>query len=140
MKKSLCLLALLLVACGKEEPKAEPKAVSPAAEVSPKPVVPEKKLPVAPQGELERMDPEKAKYIAIPNTPKDPEGKKVEKPATKPNATTPEEKKAPAPAAETKKAEVPAAEVKKAAAPGAETDKAAEPAPEVKKAAPAAQQ
>ncbi|WP_395736954.1 hypothetical protein [Prosthecobacter sp.] len=137
MKKSLCLIVLLLVACGKEEPKTEaPPVVSKAAETSPKPVVPEKKLPVAPQGELQRMDPEKAKYIAIPNTPKDPEVKKVDKPAPKPETTTPEVKK-PAVPTEVKKPET---EVKKPEATATEVQKAQAPATEVKAAAPAVQQ
>jgi hypothetical protein len=105
MKHALCLIALLLVACGKEEPKPEPKAQ--AAAVTPKPVPAKKLLPV-PQGKLPRMDPEKAKFIAVPSTPKDPEVKKVEKPAT-------ETKKATAPAAAANAAEQPIPEVKKAA-------------------------
>ncbi|MFN0080451.1 MAG: hypothetical protein ACKVY0_28615 [Prosthecobacter sp.] len=69
---SIALAGLLLSSCGKkEEPK--PVAAKPA---------PEKKTqsPV-PQGKLPQMDPEKAKFIAVPNTPKDPESKKDEKPA-----------------------------------------------------------
>ncbi len=108
MKHSLCLIALLLVACDKEEPKPEPKAQ--AAAVTPKPV-PAKKLPPVPQGKLPKMDPEKAKFIAVPSTPKDPEVKKVEKSAT---------------------------ETKKAAASATVTNAAVQPVPEVKKAAPAA--
>ena len=81
-----CLIALLLVACGKEapqpEPKAKPAAAPVSAPVSYKPVVPEKKLPPVPQGKLPQMDPEKAKFIAVPNTPKDPEVKPVEKATT----------------------------------------------------------
>ncbi len=102
MNHRLCLIALLLVACGKEAPQPAPKV--PAATSTPvslKPIVPEKKLPLVPQGKLPQMDPEKAKFIAIPSTPKDPEVKKVEKPADKP-------------ATEIKKVEKPVPEVKKA--------------------------
>ena len=117
MKHLVCLAALLLVSCGKEEPKPEPKVK--AVETS-KPA-PEKKMPPVPQGKLPKMDPEKAKFIAVPSTPKDPEAKKVEKPAT-----------------EVPKSGPPATEIKKAAPPAVET-KPAEPAvPEVKKAEPAA--
>ncbi len=107
MNPRLCILALLLVACGKEAPQPEPKAK--AAAVTPKPA-PEKKLPTVPQGELPKMAPEKAKFIAVPSTPKDPENKKDETPAT-------ETKKAAVPAVETKPAEPPAPEIKKAEAP-----------------------
>ena len=74
MNSRLCLIALLLVACGKESSQPEPKAKASAASVpvSHKPVVPEKKLPPVPQGQLPQMDPEKAKFIATPSTPKDP--------------------------------------------------------------------
>ena len=119
MKHCLCLIALLLVACGKEEPKPEPKATG--AAVTPK-LVPAKKLPPVPQGKLPKMDPEKAKFIAVPSTPKDPEVKKV---ADKPTV-------------EVKKVEKPATEVKKVAAPSAATNADEQPVPEVKKAAPAA--
>ena len=119
MKHALCLIALLLVACGKEEPKLEPKAQ--AAAVTPKPV-PAKKLPPVPQGKLPRMDPEKAKFIAVPSTPKDPEVKKA---ADKPKV-------------EVKKVEKPATETKKAAVPAAAAKPAEQAVPEVKKAAPAA--
>lgn len=74
MKHSLCLIALLLIACGKEA--AQPELKKSAA--SPKQPIPEKKLPPTPQGKLPQMDPEKAKFIAVPSTPKDPEVKKVE--------------------------------------------------------------
>ncbi len=72
MKHLLCLIALLLIACGKEAPQPEAQV-----KAAPKPV-PAKKLPPTPQGKLPKMDPEKAKFIAVPSTPKDPE---VEKPA-----------------------------------------------------------
>jgi len=99
MNSRLCLIALLLVACGKEAPPPEPKVKTTAASTpaSFKPVVPEKKLPPVPQGKLPQMDPEKAKFIAVPNTPKDPEVKPVEKPA-------PEIKKVDKPAPESKSA------------------------------------
>ncbi len=122
MKHALCLIALLLVACGKEEPKPEVKAK--AAEVTPKPV-PAKKLPPVPQGKLPKMDPEKAKFIAVPSTPKDPEVKKVEMAADKLKV-------------EVKKVEKPATETKKAAAPAAATNADEQPVPEVMKATPAA--
>jgi hypothetical protein len=80
MKSSLVpvlVASLLLVSCGKEETKPQPQAVSAA----PKKVEPEKKMPPVPQGELPKMDPEKAKFIAVPSTPKDTEPKKDEKPA-----------------------------------------------------------
>ena len=77
MKHLVCLAALLLVSCGKEERKPEPKA---KAVETPKPA-PEKKMPPVPQGKLPKMDPEKAKFIAVPSTPKDPESKKDEKSA-----------------------------------------------------------
>ncbi|MHB1077969.1 MAG: hypothetical protein ACYC67_01115 [Prosthecobacter sp.] len=108
MNHRLCLIALLLVACDKEALQPEPKAKAAAA--TPKPA-PEKKLPPVPQGKLPKMDPEKAKFIAVPSTPKDPELKKVEKPAA-------ETKKASAPAG-TKPAEQAVPEVKKAEVPAA---------------------
>ncbi len=107
MKHCLCLFVLLLVACGKEAP--QPKAAA-----TPKQPIPEKKLPPTPQGKLPQMDPKKAKFIAVPSTPKDVDVKKVTEPT---------------------------AEVKKAAAPSTPAKPAAEPpVPEVKKAAPAAAQ
>ncbi len=106
MKHCLCLFVLLLVACGKEAP--QPKAAA-----APKQPIPEKKLPPTPQGKLPQMDPEKAKFIAVPSTPKDPEVKKVEEPS---------------------------AEVKKAAPPVPAKSAAQQPVLEVKKAAPAAAQ
>ncbi|MDB6006674.1 MAG: hypothetical protein JWR15_3661 [Prosthecobacter sp.] len=101
MKHCLCLFVLLLVACGKEAP--QPKAAA-----APKHPIPEKKLPPTPQGKLPQMDPEKAKFIAVPSTPKDPQVKKVEKPLAKPATET---KKA----AAAKPADEPVIEVKKAA-------------------------
>jgi|GEM_PF-830909 len=118
MNHRLCLIALLLVACGKEAPQPEPKAKAAAA--TPKPAV-EKKQPPVPQGPLPKMDPQKAKFIAVPSTPKDPEVKKIGDAAEKPKA-------------ETKKAEEPAADTTKAAAPAATVKTAEPPAPEVKKA------
>ncbi len=108
MKHALCLIALLLVACRKEEPQPEAKAK--AAVAVPKPAPVKKELPPVPQGKLPQMDPEKAKFIAVPSTPKDPE---VEKPVI-------ETKKAAVPAVETKPAEQPALEIKKAAPAGAQ--------------------
>ncbi len=66
------LIALLLASCGKKE---EPK---PAAS---KAISEKNAQPPVPQGKLPQMDPEKAKFIAVPNTPKDAEVKKAEKPA-----------------------------------------------------------
>lgn len=144
MNHRLCLIALLLVACGKETPQPEPKAKSAVA--TPKPV-PVKELPPVPQGKLPKMDPEKAKFIAVPSTPKDPEVKKSEKSADKPKT---EIKTVEKPAAETKMsaipgatkpAEQPAPEIKKPAATAAPTKPADQATPEVKKAGvPAAKQ
>lgn len=75
MKLIASIIGLLLVSCGKEEAKPEPKAITA------KPVPEKKAQPPVPQGKLTQMDPEKAKFIAVPSTPKDPEVKKVEKPA-----------------------------------------------------------
>lgn len=133
MNHRWCLIALLLVACGKEAPQPEPKAKAAAA--TPKPAL-EKKLPPVPQGKLPKMDPEKAKFIAVPSTPKDPEIKKSEK-VEKPAAET---KKAAAPAA-AKSDEQTVPEVKKAAPVAAPAKPAEQPAPEIKKAeVPAAKQ
>jgi len=73
MRSIALIVGLLLVSCGKKEVKPEPKAVAA------KPAT-EKKAPPVPQGKLPQMDPEKAKFIAVPTTPKDPESKKDEKP------------------------------------------------------------
>ena len=77
MNPRLCLFALLLVACGKEVPSPATKAK--VAAVAPQPV-PAKPLPPTPQGELPKMDPAKAKFIAVPSTPEDTEVKGGEKP------------------------------------------------------------
>ena len=76
MKCLVLLVSLLLVSCGKEEVKPQPQAV-----VTPKPAPEKNAPPPVPQGKLPVMDLEKAKFIAVPNTPKDPEVKKAEKPA-----------------------------------------------------------
>jgi|UniRef100_UPI00378377A5 hypothetical protein len=76
MKCLVLLAGLLLVSCGKEEAKPQPQAV-----VTPKPAPEKNAPPPVPQGKLPVMDLEKAKFIAVPNTPKDPEVKKAEKPA-----------------------------------------------------------
>lgn len=79
MKLTVLIASLLLVSCGKEEAKSGPKA---AAAPTAKPTsAPAKKAPPVPQGKLPKMDPEKSKFIAVPNTPKDPEVKKAGKPA-----------------------------------------------------------
>lgn len=80
MKRLALLIVLALASCGKEEAKPEPKAVTApkAADVLEKK---EKTHPPVPQGDLPKMDPEKAKFIAVPSTPKDPEIKKAGKPA-----------------------------------------------------------
>lgn len=67
-------LALLLASCGKEESKtASAEAKKTAAVAAPKPPAEKKPAPVAPQGKLPQMDPGKARFIAVPNTPKDKE-------------------------------------------------------------------
>jgi len=64
---SSAIVALLFASCGKKE---EPKPTASK-------VTSEKKAqPPVPQGKLPQMDPEKAKFIAVPNTPKDAEVKK----------------------------------------------------------------
>ena len=81
MKHLVLLVSLLFVSCGKEEAKPQPEAVvtpQAAPEKKAAPTVPPKPVP---QGKLPVMDPEKAKFIAVPSTPKDPEVKKAEKPA-----------------------------------------------------------
>lgn len=120
MKPCLCLVALFLAACGKEAPQPEPKAKAEKAAAT-KPL-PEKKLPPVPQGALPKMDPQKAKFIAVPSTPKDPGVKKVGSAADKPKTEIKKEVQKPAadtaktaPAATAKPAEPPAAEIKKAA-------------------------
>jgi hypothetical protein len=76
MKSIVFIVGLLLVSCGKEEAKTQPKAAA-----APKAVSEKKEPPPVPQGKLPVMDPEKAKFIAAPSTPKDPEVKKAEEPA-----------------------------------------------------------
>lgn len=98
---SIALAGLLLTSCRKEEAKPQ-VAPAPAKKVEPE----KKKAPLVPQGELPKMDPDKAKFIAAPSTPKDPESKKDEKPAV-------EAKKAEAPVGEIKKADKPATEATK---------------------------
>lgn len=73
----LAIACLLLSSCDKQEAKPEPKATAASAK---KASVPEKKMPPVPQGKLPQMDPEKAKFIAVPSTPKEPEMKKAAKP------------------------------------------------------------
>lgn len=73
MKIVVFLTSLLLVSCGKEASKPESKAAITK-------VAPEVKQLTVPQGKLPVMDPEKAKFIAVPSTPKDPEVEKAEKP------------------------------------------------------------
>lgn len=69
----IALAAVLLSSCGKKE-EPTPAAAKPAPEKKAAPT------PVAvPQGKLPKMDAEKAKFIAVPSTPKDPGAKKVEK-------------------------------------------------------------
>jgi len=92
MKLPLLALSLLVIlaSCEKTEPKKTseiPQQVqpAPAADSPPKKDPPAridtpddlKKL----QGKLPRMDPEKAKFIAVPSTPPDPEPVTVPKPA-----------------------------------------------------------
>lgn len=144
MNHRLCLIALLLVACGKEAPQPERKAKAAAA--TPKPA-PEKKLPPVPQGKLPKMDPEKAKFIAVPSTPKDTEVKKSEMVAEKPKTEikkvekTAAETKTGAATAATKPAEQPVPEIKKPVSASAPAKPAEQAEPEVKKAeVPAAKQ
>ncbi|MGV3661472.1 MAG: hypothetical protein ACO1TE_14885 [Prosthecobacter sp.] len=70
-------LAMLLVSCGKEESKPAATEVKKTT-VAPPPVE-KKPLPEAPQGKLPKMDPEKARFIAVPNTPPDKAGPEVKK-------------------------------------------------------------
>lgn len=67
--KSLVFIALfgLLASCGKEESRPPREATKAVKKAPDKP----KELSV-PQGKLPRMDPDKAKFIAAPSTPKDP--------------------------------------------------------------------
>ncbi|MEZ5386153.1 MAG: hypothetical protein R3F13_11625 [Prosthecobacter sp.] len=77
MNRLALLLILMLASCGKEEVKEQPKA----AEAPKKVTNIEKKKeapPPVPQGKLPQMDPEKAKFIAAPNTPKDAEVRKAD--------------------------------------------------------------
>jgi len=88
MKALIVISCLLLVACGKKE---ETQPATTAKAVTEKGV-----QPLVPEGKLSRMDPDKAKFIAAPSTPKDPEPKNEAKSA-----------------AEVKKAETPAETAKK---------------------------
>lgn len=78
LSAGLLLVCLLLGSCGKEQAPPAPEAKKAAAVAKP---VPERKLPEVPQGKLPQMDPDKAKFIAAPSTPKDEEIKKAAKPA-----------------------------------------------------------
>lgn len=74
MKSIVCIILItVLSSCGKKDqpPPAAGKS-APEKKTAPTPVV-------APQGKLPKMDPEKAKFIAVPSTPKDAEPKKDEK-------------------------------------------------------------
>lgn len=158
------LLGLLLTSCGKEETKpAETASEAKKAVAAPKPPAPKPPPPEAPQGKLPKMDPEKAKFIAVPSTPEDkvapapaptpaPEVKQVDvtpkgevkptKEATAPSpppASVPEVKKPAAAATEApvvmKPAEVKPAEViAKPAPPASPPPATEEPPPEIKKA------
>lgn len=147
----LVFAVLLIASCGKEEPKpAAPAeaAKAPQTVAAPKPPPEKKPLPVAPQGKLPQMDPEKAKFIATPSTPKDKtQDGEVKTPDTAKKAEVKMvETKPPAPASSSpppSPAVVKAAEVKAAEviakptfpAPALEIQKAeTSPAPEVKKA------
>ena len=80
--------ALGLSACGKKEeapkPVAPPPAKKPVETPAPEDVT---KL----QGDLKRMDPEEAKFIAVPNTPA--EVKKAAKPEEPTQSAAPEVRK-----------------------------------------------
>lgn len=94
MKTRLLLLTgLLLVSCGKEE--APKPAAAPAKQEPKKDTAADlKKL----AGDLPRMDPEKAKFIAIPATPPDPKtAEEVRKPAPPPPEPPQEAEKPKAP-------------------------------------------
>lgn len=68
MKHLIFIACLMLAACGKKE-ESKPATTAKA--------VPEKKAqPIVPEGKLPHMEQEKAKFIAAPSTPKDPEPKK----------------------------------------------------------------
>lgn len=75
MKLLVFITGLLLVSCGREESQPKSKTVEVAKPAS------EKKIPPVPEGRLPKMDPEKAKFIAVPSTPPDPEPKKDARPA-----------------------------------------------------------
>lgn len=90
----IALAALVMTSCDKPEAKPEPTAKAAAAPKKEAPLA--KKMPPVPQGKLPTLDPEKAKFIAVPSTPKDPEPKKADQPKD-----------------EVKKAEKPATEAKK---------------------------
>lgn len=90
MKPALFVIvcALGLSACGKKEEAAKesppPPVKKPLEQPAPEDV---QKL----KGELKRMDPEEAKFIAVPNTP--PEVKKAVKPEAPPQLPPPEVRK-----------------------------------------------
>jgi len=102
----------MLASCGKEEPQPTPEARKAAAS---KPPAEKKPPPEAPQGKLPHMDPEKAKFIAQPSTPKD-NADEVKKAEVKPATVAAPEIKKPAPqevrAITPKEPEVKKAEVK----------------------------
>lgn len=83
-------LLFVLASCEKTEPKKtseipHPVQAAPVADSTPKKVIPARidtpeelnKL----QGKLPRLDPEKAKFIAVPSTPPDPKPVTTPKPA-----------------------------------------------------------
>ncbi len=67
--KSLVFIAFLglLTSCGKEESRPPREATEAVKKAPAKP-----KALTVPQGKLPKMDPDKAKFIAAPSTPKDP--------------------------------------------------------------------
>lgn len=141
----LLLVSLLLAACGKDE-AVKPAASAPSAATPPPPAVAKKDTPAdlkKLQGELPRMDPEKARFIAVASTPPNPAPpKSPEVKGLTPQIVPPVASKsaAAAEAPTSPNTPSPAPEVKKAAPAKAKSETAktpAQPPVEVKKAAPA---
>lgn len=69
---AVLLPALFLSSCGKDQQNSLPRPDQQPKSVENGKPVPEKKAqPPVPQGKLPQMDPEKAKFIAVPSTPKE---------------------------------------------------------------------
>lgn len=127
---AVLLPALLLSSCDKDQQNspAKPDQQSKAVENG-KPAIDRKALPPVPEGKLPRMDPEKAKFIAVPSTPKDPAPEKV---VVKP---VPEEKTVPKHDAEAPKTNTPPPQPPPAVS--APVPQVAKPVPVVEKPVPA---